>query len=582
MKNIGKVLFAVLLTFLFIGVVKADSAVSDLKLECPETVGYNTTFDCILYGKISKSGEVSNLEVTDITNSKMFKTTNLINYDISRMSGNLKLATYTGKTLSSSGKASVGLRVAYNDIYFKYVTYRIKISDKNTDLSSITIDGTKIDNFKGSTTSYTITTGKDNVDLGAVTSSKKSNVTGTGTKKLSCGDNVSKLVVTSESGDKKTYSVNVKKDCDLANEVVLKGIKFSAGELKPKFDPKTTEYKLVVPKDMAKITLTGEVKNGLTVTGNLKDKEINPGINKFTLSVKAKDDTKKDYIINVIRQKDDAYLSSLSLSSGAFNFDKKTFNYETTVVYDTTNVDVRAVAETQNSKVEITGGKNLQVGENLISIKVTSETESENTYKIKLIRLKEDETLGDNPYIKDIRIKNYDINFDPNIVNYSLNIKNEKKLDIEVEMADDASTYDIIGNKNLKNGSIITIKSTSSGGFVKLYKIKVNKTNNLLYYAVFGIIGFLILGLIVALFIINRKDKGLKIPLISSNLLSSDKDKETPIPEDKKINIDNSMNENISDNKNKNNSNNMISCPKCGFKMPSNISTCPNCRLKLK
>lgn len=575
MRGLFRFLFTLCFAFLLIGEVDADSAISDLKLECNSTVGYNTTFDCNLYGKVSNSRDLSSLEVTDITNSRMFKTTNLINYDVSRMSGTLKLATYTGKTFTTSGKASIGLRVAYNDIYFKYVTYRIRIVDKNTDLSSITIDGNKLETFNKNKTSYNITTGKDSVIIGAVAYSKNSEITGTETKKLSCGKNTSKIVVTAESGDKKTYNLNINKDCDLANEVVLSSLKASKGNLSPKFDSKVTEYKLVVDQNTDKITLEGIAKNGLTVKGNVKDKEILPGLNRVIISVNSSDNVKKEYIINVIRQKDDAYLSSLSLSSGAFNFDRKTFLYETTVVYDTLNVDVRAVPEQQNAKVEITGGKDLKVGENLISIKVTSETESVNTYKIKLIRLKEDQTIGDNPYIKDIKIKNYDINFDPNIVNYSLKIKNEKKLDIIVEVDDESTSYEILGNKNLKDGSVITIKSTSSGGFVKLYKIKISKSNNTFYYIISLIVIALIVGLLITLIIINKKQNRFKFPLISSSLLSSNKEKI------KTDNISFEKEENKKDINIEVENNQMVKCPKCGFSVPSQISECPNCRLKL-
>ena len=576
MKNLIRVFFISALMFLFAGTVNADSIISNLKLDCASPVGYNTTFDCTLYGRVNSSRNLTNLEVTDITNSRMFRTTNLINYDVSRMTGTLKLATYTGKTNSTSGRASVGLRIAYNDIYFKYVTYRLRIVDKNTELSSISLDNSRISGFNKRVTSYSIDTDKDSVYLGATTASKRADVTGTGTKKLSCGNNYFKLEVKAESGDKRTYNLNLNKNCDLSNKVVLKSVKLSKGKITPEFDPKVTEYKVVVDQNTDKISLTGEAGSGLNVTGNLKDKEINPGSNKFTLSVTGSNNIKKDYIFNVIRQKDDAYLSSLSLSSGAFNFDRKTFMYETTVIYDTTNVDVRAVPETENAKVEVTGGKDLKVGDNMITVKVTSESESTNTYKIKLVRLKEDQTIGDNPYIKDIKIKNYNLNFDPNIINYSLKIKNEKKLDITVTLDDPNSKYEIIGNKDLKDGSIITIKSTSSGGFVKLYKIKISKTNNLLYYVLGIIIAISIIGALATLIIINRNNKGrkhskgLKVPLISSNVLSGNKNikkEEKSMPSRKEQS---------------NEDNNMSACPKCGFMVPKTVSMCPKCRFKLK
>ena len=579
MRSILKILISSAFLILFIGTVNADSLVTDLNLDCASPVGYNTAFDCTLTGKIKDAKKISSLDVTDITNSRMFKTTNLVKYDISRMSGTLRLATYTGKTFTTSGKATVALRIAYNDIYFKYVTYRLRISDNNTYLSSITIDNSKLNGFNKNTTSYLVETEKDNVFLGATAQSKRADVKGTGSKKLSCGNNNSKLEVVAESGDKRAYNVNIYKKCDQSSKVALKGVKLSTGKMTPEFDPKVTEYKVVVDQNTDKISITGEASSDVTVTGNLKDKEINPGSNKFTISVKSGSDVKKDYIFNVIRQKDDAYLSSLSLSSGALNFDRKTFLYETTVVYDTKNVDVRAVPESENAKVEVTGGKDLKVGENMIDIKVTSETESTNTYKIKLVRLKEDQTIGDNPYIKDIKIKNYNLNFDPNIVNYSLKIKDESKLDIKVELDDPNSKYEIIGNKNLKDGSIITIKSTSSGGFVKLYKIKISKKSKMVYYVLGTIVGLSIIGVIITLFILSKNQKGPKIPIISTNLLSSSKN----IVKGKKIDIDENMEKDlISDIDKNNNSKNMVSCPKCGFVVPKSISSCPKCRFKLK
>lgn len=583
MKNLIKLAAAFIFSFILIGTVNAEGIVSNLKLECKSPVGYNTTFDCDLYGKVNDSKNLSNLEVNDITNSKMFKTMNVINYDVSRMSGTLKLATYTGKTYSTSGKATVALRVAYNDIYIQYVTYKIRINDNNTDLKSISVDDKAIPNFKGDKTSYSYTTKNNKISLKAVAKSNRTSISGLGDKKLECGVNNFEINTKAQSKDEKKYTVKITRDCDTSSEVVLKNVKISKGNITPKFDSKITDYKIIVKQDVDKISITGEVDKKLTLEGNVKDKQISPGANKFTLTVKGDNNIKKEYIFNVIRQKDDAYLSSLALSSGAFNFDRKTFMYETTVLYDTVNVDVRAVPEAENSKVVVEGGKDLKVGENEVSVKVTSETESSNTYKIKIVRLKEGETLGDNAYIKNIKIKNYNLDFDPNIVNYNLKIKNEKKLDITVTMEDENSVYEILGNSNLKDGSIITIKATSSGGFVKIYKIKISKKNHLFYYIGGLIILICIIGAIGTLIFMNRKKKIQKKSVLSSNLLSSFKDKINKASIDnKKTNVKPPMEKNSNTNRNIPNNKNMKICPKCGFKVPNNITTCPRCGLKLK
>ena len=66
-------------------------------------------------------------------------------------------------------------------------------------------------------------------------------------------------------------------------------------------------------------------------------------------------------------------------------------------------------------------------------------------------------TRKSDQYVKDIKISGYDLNFNYKITNYILKTEEQKELDINVYLTDDKNSYEIVGNENLKDGSIIKI-----------------------------------------------------------------------------------------------------------------------------
>lgn len=97
-------------------------------------------------------------------------------------------------------------------------------------------------------------------------------------------------------------------------------------------------------------------------------------------------------------------------------------------------------------------------GDNTIS--VTIETEYHNILR----------------HIKDIQIEGYNLQFDANKNTYKLKIKNEKELKIGVSFDLDVGVYEIIGNKDLKNGSVISVYILNSRGDRLLtYTIEIEK-----------------------------------------------------------------------------------------------------------
>ena len=101
-----------------------------------------------------------------------------------------------------------------------------------------------------------------------------------------------------------------------------------------------------------------------------------------------------------------------------------------------------------------------------------------------------------------INVKGYNLNFSEEKKDYILKIKNEKKLDFDINKP---SKYVIInGNENLKNGSIITITINDTNK--KEYTINIKKKNNYTLYFII-VISILLLVNIIRMIIKSKKNK---------------------------------------------------------------------------
>lgn len=100
-----------------------------------------------------------------------------------------------------------------------------------------------------------------------------------------------------------------------------------------------------------------------------------------------------------------------------------------------------------------------------------------------------------------IIVEGYDLDFDKNKHNYNLMIGREKKLNITVKPS--TKILSIIGNKNLENGSVITIVVS---GIRKPYTINIQKKENYIIYFIVAISILLFLN-IIRMIIKNKKKK---------------------------------------------------------------------------
>lgn len=519
-KYISLVVFAVAL--LLIGAPNIDAAIENsikANMSCPSVVATNSSLTCSVY--VTASGSDGIVEKTEIEMASPIiqAQVNIPKGTVIKSGSKMKVGTVTAKTnnQSEAGMIRVGLTVRFDggEPVYRYpsASKTINVVKPSNKLTSIKIDGATVPGFSSNKTSYSVTTTKKSINLTASKASSSATVTGTGQKNLTCGNNPFTIAVISSSGSTKNYNVNINRKCETPKkEVFLDGITVSSGKLSPEFKKDTYSYTLKLDSKEDKITIKGvKVSSSDKLTGEVTDKKLEYGKTVVTLTVSNNSGNKKDYKITITREDkrdDNSLLASLSLSSGNIEFDKNVFEYETKILFDVKDLEILAVPEKESSEVKITGNKNLKVGDNTVIITVKSEKGKVKTYKIKVTRLEEGMTLGDNPNIKSIIVKGYELPFKYDRQDYNLVIDKEDMLDIRIIMDDPTATYEIIGNQNLEDGSIIKIITKSSDGSTKTYTIEVVKSNYSPYYII--LIALAVLVIAVPLYVYFKQVKGKK------------------------------------------------------------------------
>lgn len=204
------------------------------------------------------------------------------------------------------------------------------------------------------------------------------------------------------------------------------------------------------------------------------------------------------------------YLSTITVDGEEIkNFSKNTSKYFVKVENDVSTISIEAEAEDEKAKVEIDGPDTLKIGDNEYTISVTSENDTTKFYKVIVTRNEEDESS--NTDIDNIKVKGYNLNFDKNSKTFYLSInKNTTKLNIEVTLDDEKSNYEIKGNENLKDGSIVKIIVTAEDGSTDTYRIIIQKDSKSNVPLIIILISSIIIIGIVVFVLIKRKNKNKK------------------------------------------------------------------------
>ncbi len=254
-----------------------------------------------------------------------------------------------------------------------------------------------------------------------------------------------------------------------------------------------------------------------------------------TISVNEKTTTTKTTTTTTKAKSDNNYLESITVNGEKIeSFDKIKTKYFVEVENKVKKATIKATSEDDASTVTIDGPKVLEVGDNEYTISVKSESNTTKFYKVIVTR--KDKEESSNTDIKSIKIRGYHLNFDKNSKTFYLNIKKEDtELDITVNTKDKKANYDIEGNENLEDGSVVKIVVTAQNGDTDTYRIIIQKkSTNIIPY----IIGALILIIIIVIIVVVMKNKKKKDNNKDDNKDKKSDGKKKPINKENKNNED--------------------------------------------
>lgn len=237
-----------------------------------------------------------------------------------------------------------------------------------------------------------------------------------------------------------------------------------------------------------------------------------------TTDDKKNDNTNKDDKKDENTKSSNKNLKSLVVTPSSISpkFSASTTEYAMTVGSDVDEIEIKAEAEDSKAEVLVEENKNLKIGENTITIKVTAEDETVRTYKIAVTKEKKDQ-VG----LKELLIEGVKLNpdFDANTYLYTVDMENKNlsELNITATANKEKATVEIIGNTNLTVGNnVITILVKESDTETATYQINVNitetvvavpKNNSDLYKKIgMGVLGAVVLIAIVVTIVKMRKD----------------------------------------------------------------------------
>jgi len=524
-----------LIYFLFPTDVFADMSAS---MNCPAGSAPGQTITCTVMGTSSPelmSGfqasiqYSSNLEFVSIANTSEWGGTSnqnkILAYRDTGFSGTQSISTITVKVKAdATGTATISLSDVYasdpeaNEITLNQVVKNITIYSTDNNLASLEVDDVAVSGFNAGTITYNLgNVNKATIKVGAALADPKSSfVSGFGprTVNLNYGTNIIQVKVSSQSGAVKIYSVQINRTDSRSGNNNLNTLSITGGTFI--FNASTTAYNVTVDSATTNISATLADPKANFVSGfGPRTVDLNFGDNVVQIKVIAENQSVKVYTLNIKRSDDrnnDNKLKSLKIDKGTIEFDPNIIAYNVSVEYDVTEVKVTAEANNSKSKVEVIGGKDLVVGKNTVTIKVTAENQSVKTYTISVIRLNEGEKLPTTT-LSSIAIKGYKIPFSSDKLEYDLKIGSEDKLNINITAEDPGTLIKVLGNENLQNGSRIYIIAVSRDGNVKESVIKIEKSEIPLL-SILAVIGTVIITSLVWFFISknNKNEKHVSKP----------------------------------------------------------------------
>jgi hypothetical protein len=184
-------------------------------------------------------------------------------------------------------------------------------------------------------------------------------------------------------------SVTIKMEAPKSSNNNLSSLTVSEGILA--FNKATTSYTVIVDNAITSVTIGATAEDPKATVSGTGTKTLKVYSNTFNIVVTAENGTKKTYKVNVVRRDADGNagalstnnnLSSLSVEGCSLNFLASQLEYRCEVDNLTTKVNVTAKTDDDKATVVIENIDPLSVGDNSITVSVTSESGDVKVYTV--------------------------------------------------------------------------------------------------------------------------------------------------------------------------------------------------------
>lgn len=400
------------------------------------------------------------------------------------------------------------------------VGYKTGVKDSKYALLSNDLLADSVGGFDKLTTSYELSVTANKIALYAtLTSSDATYVSGyePRTIDLEYGRNVALIKIVNKDGKERCYTFIINRVDDRNNSNLLKNVKLSRGSID--FDPYTTNYDVKISRFTKKVSVNAELDSSTSkfIKGyEPREVEITEDRQSVVLKVISETGSIRSYVITFIRNGEDkdnvnsTYLSSLTVPGTMLGFDKETYDYTITVPYETEDIPIYAFAEDENATVKVGNNTGLKVGNNLIQIEVKNNNKTR-IYSLHVIRKESGLDISNSSRLGTLSIKNYNIEFSPDKLDYEVKIKREKTLLISATPESNRADIYMYGNNDLTGFSTIRVKVIAENGLTNIYSIDIQKAaynkKIEIIASVAGVSALLIVSLVIYLKKKNNKRK---------------------------------------------------------------------------
>lgn len=400
------------------------------------------------------------------------------------------------------------------------VGYKTGVKDSKYALLSNDLIADSVGGFDKLTTSYELSVTANKIALYAtLTSSDAAYVSGfePRTIDLDYGRNVALIKIVNKEGKERCYTFIINRVDDRNNSNLLKNVKLSRGSID--FDPYTTNYDVKISRFTKKVSVNAELDSSTSkfIKGyEPREVEITEDRQSVVLKVISETGSIRSYVITFIRNGEDkdnissTYLSSLTVPGTMLGFDKETNDYTITVPYETEDLPIYAFAEDENATVNVGNNTGLKVGNNLIQIEVKNNNKTR-IYSLHVIRKESGLDISNSSRLGTLSIKNYNIEFSPDKLDYEVKIKREKTLLISATPESNRADIYMYGNNDLTGFSTIRVKVIAENGLTNIYSIDIQKAaynkKIEIIASVAGVSALLIVSLVIYLKKKNNKRK---------------------------------------------------------------------------